>query len=117
MAIEDGAVLGYLLSQVARRSSRAARLDHITDVLTLYEKLRKSRTTVNVLGAVTNRKYFHLDDGPEQIERDTELADVDWLRGHAKWKWIDSQYQADLLGFDALKDAETEFQKWWNGRA
>ncbi|OQU96439.1 FAD binding domain-containing protein [Cladophialophora immunda] len=117
MAVEDGAVLGFLLGQVAHKSaSNHATLeaeDHISAVLRLYEKLRKSRTTVNVLGAVTNRKYFHLHDGPEQEERDAALASLDWYRSQTKWKWIDSRYQEDLLGFDALKDAEKAFKKWW----
>ena len=116
MAVEDGAVLGYLLSQVVSRSSEnpsAASEDHIPAVLGLYEKLRKSRTTVNVLGAVTNRRYFHLHDGHEQQERDAALVNIDWFHGQANWKWIDSRYQADLLGFDALKDAECAFNHWW----
>jgi len=116
MAVEDGAVLGYLLGQLATKSStNSTREDQVSGVLELYEKLRKSRTTINVLGAVTNRTYFHLKDGPEQEERDAALANVDWFHGTAKWKWIDSRYQEELLGFDALKDAEVAFEKWWAG--
>ncbi len=114
MAVEDGAVLGYLLGQLVKRTADDPSEDRVPEVLTLYEKLRKSRTTINVLGAATNRKYFHLPDGDEQRERDEALAGLDWLHGHAKWKWIDSQYQQDLLGFDALKDAEVAFDKWWS---
>ncbi|KAH0830981.1 3-hydroxybenzoate 6-hydroxylase 1 [Fonsecaea pedrosoi] len=109
MAVEDGAVLGFLLGQVAAPGSE----DHISAVLKLYEKLRKSRTTINVLGAVTNRKYFHLHDGPEQEERDATLASIDWYHCQTEWKWIDSRYQEDLLGFDALKDAQDAFGEWW----
>ena len=120
MAVEDGAVLGYLLGQVVKnppQGTSATSQDRIPEVLALYEKLRKSRTTINVLGAVTNRKYFHLHDGEEQQGRDEALAGLDWLHGQAKWKWIDSRYQQDLLGFDALKDAETAFDQWWNESA
>ena len=116
MAVEDGAVLGYLLGQVVAKSSggsAAGSKDRVGAALVLFEELRKSRTTINVLGAMTNRKYFHLHDGEEQIERDEALAEADWLHGHAKWRWIDSRYQTELLKFDALKDAETAFQKWW----
>ncbi|KAJ9608062.1 hypothetical protein H2200_007050 [Cladophialophora chaetospira] len=118
MAIEDGAVLGYLLGQYAKKVSHeslATSQDCVPEVLALYEKLRKSRTTINVLGAVTNRKYFHLHDGEEQRERDEALAALDWFHGQARWKWIDSRYQQDLLGFDALKDAEAAFEEWWSG--
>ncbi|OAL27289.1 hypothetical protein AYO22_03564 [Fonsecaea multimorphosa] len=117
MAVEDGAVLGFLLGQVAHKpastDTASGSEDHISAVLKLYETLRKSRTTVNVLGAVTNRKYFHLHDGPEQEERDAALAKLDWYRSQTKWKWIDSGYQEDLLSFDALKDAKEAFGKWW----
>lgn len=112
MAVEDGAVLGYLLGRVAKLQQTDG-TDRIPSVLALYEKLRKSRTTVNVLGAINNRKLFHLPDGPEQVERDDELVNHDWVNGRAKWHWIDSEYQSTLLGFDALKDAEAAFEKWW----
>ena len=117
MAVEDGAVLGYLLGQVVKKRPEGPSVtsqDRLPEVLALYEKLRKSRTTMNVLGAVTNRKYFHLHDGEEQQERDEALASLDWLHSQAKWKWIDSQYQQDLLSFDALKDAEVAFERWWS---
>lgn len=119
MAVEDGAVLGYLLGQVVQKSAGAdtgASEGHVTAALALYEKLRKSRTTTNVLGAIDNRKHFHMHDGEEQAERDAVLADFDWYNGRAKWKWIDIEYQKDLVGFDALKDAENVFEKWWEER-
>jgi salicylate hydroxylase len=119
MAVEDGAVLGYLLGQVVRKSLLAGVTpseDRITEVLALYESLRKSRTTVNVLGAVANRKFFHLHDGQEQQERDAALAELDWFHGQAKWKWVDSSYQQNLLGFDAWRDAEFAFEQWWTER-
>jgi salicylate hydroxylase len=120
MAVEDGAVLGYLLGQTVKRSAKTGcspSNDSIVAVLELYEQLRKSRTTVNVQGAVGNRKYFHLRDGKEQEERDATLANYDWGNGRSEWKWIDSQYRDDLLGFDTLKDAETAFEKWWEKSA
>ncbi|KIW96508.1 uncharacterized protein Z519_03577 [Cladophialophora bantiana CBS 173.52] len=118
MAVEDGAVLGLLLGRFAHKSASnhaaAESKDRVAAVLQLYENLRKSRTTVNVLGAVTNRKYFHLHDGPEQEERDAALANLDWYgSSQTKWKWLDSGYQADLLGFDALENAEEAFKEWW----
>lgn len=119
MAVEDGAVLGYVLGQVVQRSgasSTGASEDIVTASLELYEKLRKSRTTTNVLGAIDNRKHFHMHDGEEQAERDAVLADIDWYNGRAKWKWIDIEYQKDLVGFDTLKDAEVAFDRWWEER-
>ena len=43
-----------------------------------FERLRKSRTTVNVRGAAANRTFFHLLDGPVQARRDEVPANLDW---------------------------------------
>ena len=119
MAVEDGAVLGLLLGKVVQKVSNdrssARSEDAIASTLKLYENLRKSRTTLNVLGAVANRELFHLHDGSEQEERDLKLKNFDWLDGRSKWKWLDMQYQDDLLRFDAISDAEAAFDNWWRG--
>ncbi|KIX01938.1 uncharacterized protein Z518_07877 [Rhinocladiella mackenziei CBS 650.93] len=120
MAVEDGAVLGLLLGKTVRKLSddpvSSEMKDPVISALELYEKLRKSRTTTNVLGAIANRTFFHMHDGAEQEERDLILKDFDWLDGRARWQWIDSQYQEDLLRFDALRDAQEAFDNWWTGR-
>jgi len=116
MAVEDGAVLGLLLGKAVQKFSTGGSavkpLSVVSSVLELYEQLRKSRTTLNVLGAVANRECFHLHDGPEQEERDLMLKNIDWLNDRSKWQWLDMQYQDDLLGFDATLDAEAAFENW-----
>jgi salicylate hydroxylase len=118
MAVEDGAVLGFLLgalnARLASPSSPSLRShDPLQSVLQLYESLRKSRTTLNVQGAQLNRIFFHLPDGAEQRGRDEDLEIFDWDRGTTRWKWADVRYQTDLLGFDAVGDAEGRFEAWW----
>lgn len=118
MAVEDGAVLGFLLGALNTRlaagnTSSLISSDPLQSLLKLYESLRKSRTTLNVQGAQYNRIFFHLPDGPEQKERDEDLQIFDWERGTTKWRWADIRYQKDLLGFDAVRDAEEKFEAWW----
>ena len=120
MAVEDGAVLGYLLGATVEHLQREeagpfVEVERIRSVLGLYERLRKARTTVNVKGAIDNRIFYHLPEGPDQQERDRLLENFDWIHGTGRWSWADSKYQQDLLGFNAVENAEASFQDWWNG--
>lgn len=115
MAVEDGAVLGQLLTTAQSRralpNSATELRVIITDILRLYEILRKERTETNVRGAVQSREFYHLCDGNEQMERDNILSDLpksQWT-GYCKWNWGDAKYQQSLLGFDVLTDAAHEF--------
>ncbi|KAK4943605.1 hypothetical protein LTR10_016900 [Elasticomyces elasticus] len=117
MAVEDGAILGLLLSKLQTSgisSDSKERYAQLTDVLRLYEDLRKKRTEVNVAGAVDTRHYYHLSDGEEQVQRDQELAELpasNW-EGPCNFNWGDAPYQKSLLGFDSLADAERNFDAW-----
>ncbi|CAK1367378.1 unnamed protein product [Cercospora beticola] len=115
MAVEDGAVLGYLLS-VYQRDLQAEdgklHAEPITSVLKLYEKMRKRRTTLNVAGADQNRIFYHMHDGPEQQERDAEMAGFDFEKGRSSRGWLDSEYNKDLLGYDAVEDAAAVYRQW-----
>jgi salicylate hydroxylase len=112
MAVEDGAVIGFLLGRLqsdptlwSKENNKGA----ISVALKLYEKLRKKRTTLNVLGAVQAQAFYHLSDGPEQLERDrllSELPSLHW-ESRCKWNWGDVDYQRELLAFDPLADAAT----------
>jgi len=119
LAVEDGAVLGWLLGETSKRLTQEAELnasDRIQGVLKLYESLRKVRTTTNVQGAIANRMMYHLPDGPDQVKRDKELLDFDYDHGRSDIKWADTEYQKDMLGFDAIGDTKQAFGKWWNSR-
>ncbi|KAK0755828.1 hypothetical protein N5P37_011609, partial [Trichoderma harzianum] len=120
MAVEDGAVIGFLLGRLQGNPvlwSEESGKDAITTTLKLYEKLRKQRTTVNVLGAVQARVFYHLPDGSEQLERDrllSELPESRW-ESRSKWNWGDAEYQQALLGFDTLADAAEHSHKLFEG--
>lgn len=85
----------------------------IHSLLRFHEELRKSRTKTNVAGAVSTRHYYHLPDGEDQRNRDTELAGLPaggW-QGSCSFNWGDAEYQRALLGFDVLKHAEERFAR------
>ncbi len=101
MALEDGAVLGILLGKL--HQSLNTSIHNISSILILYESLRKSRTTLQVLGASRNRYMFHMKDGDDQEKRDKELEKVNW-KDPCQWHWGDIGYLNSLYGFDAVQD-------------
>lgn len=66
-SLEDGAVLGALLSKVHSK-------DQLPNAMAMYERLRKERGEWIVRETLIHREGFHLPDGPEQIERDRLLS-------------------------------------------
>lgn len=117
MAVEDGAVLGSLLgamAQVAASSSFPRHVDPVAAALALYEEGRKSRTTLNVQGALANRDFYHMVDGPEQAHRDSLIKDWDWDAGRPSvYKWVDKKYQTDLLGHNVIDATRSAFEAWY----
>jgi salicylate hydroxylase len=122
MAVEDGLVLGVLLGRLVQcleLRHDCAKQAALHEVLSLYERLRKSRTAVSVRGAISMQDFFHLADGEEQARRDQILRDYNQSRTwppDCKWNWGDATYQQSLLGFDVVKHAEEEFDLWRKGR-
>ncbi|KAF9890434.1 hypothetical protein FE257_005839 [Aspergillus nanangensis] len=112
MAVEDGTVLGLLLGEYHKHKTVPRKSLH--QLLKLYETIRKPRTTLNVKGAVNNRHFYHMDDGPEQVERDTSLLHHNWENGKSKYAWADVQYQKDLLGYDVIAQGRLAFEAWIN---
>lgn len=112
MAVEDGVVLAKLL---ALANSAVANIAvPISEILMLYESLRKSRTTANVKGALNNRRMYHLCDGPEQVARDAALKSAG-SNGESEWNFVDARYNMDILGFGAVQDAEDAFHQVFEG--
>jgi salicylate hydroxylase len=113
MAVEDGCALGILLGLLSRTKTPNSR-SHIPEVLQLYEGMRKKRTTVNVQGAIENRKLYHMRDGAEADARNEDLKDVDWYDadGNIPWLWANLGYLKDLMGFDTIQDARDRFGAW-----
>ncbi|KAI4210889.1 MAG: hypothetical protein LQ351_006293 [Letrouitia transgressa] len=106
-AIEDGAVLGSLFGAIERRSQ-------IGDILTIFENLRKSRTTKVVKGSTTLRDIFHLQDGPMQQERDRQLTKEAPFEGFPN-PWADPVFQPYLFSYDVEKEVEQAWGKYKAG--
>lgn len=114
MAIEDGAVLGNLLSRISNRSQ-------LRPLLEAYQDLRLPRTAMLQGSSRLNQHIFHLPDGPKQRERDESMrkamalelsGDSEALRRESDGnqnQWADRKKNDDLFGYDA--DAEVD--KWW----
>lgn len=102
-SIEDGAVLGYILSHLGSRSELPA-------CLKLYERLRKRRGEAIVRETFAQRKDFHMVDGPEQVERDRVMAErMDGGRkeeGSFPSRWQCPVVQPWLYGYDAWEEVE-----------
>ncbi|KPI37152.1 3-hydroxybenzoate 6-hydroxylase 1 [Cyphellophora attinorum] len=123
MAVEDGAIIGSLLGRLSRHltdhdsnqcssSSLPQQNKLIHDVLALFEKCQKHRTTVNVQGAVDDRRFYHMPDGQEQRERDAELVRHTWTDEASKHLWMDMAYNRNLLGTDVLAAANAMFDDY-----
>jgi salicylate hydroxylase len=115
MAVEDGLILGHLLgrltSNVSGSTSETVKVG-VSATLELFEQLRKTRTTINVQGAVDNQKLFHMEDGAEQEQRDEILRCTNWATQTATdFRWNDLEYQTDMLGFDFIADANRAFDE------
>ena len=122
MAIEDGAVLGNLLSHLSHPSQ-------LPTFLQAYEDLRLPRTAETQNQSRLNQKIFHYPDGPEQEARDASMraameaelaiaaaANAAGASGISEFKgegnsnqWADRRKNEEQFGYDADKEAE----RWW----
>jgi salicylate hydroxylase len=109
-AVEDGAVLGALLSRVTDASQ-------LPDVLHIYEVLRKSRTTRIVKGSTAMRHIFHAHDGPRQRERDRQLLEYqDQPFDGFPNRWRDPSFQSWLFKYDAEEEAMNAWNVYIRGK-
>lgn len=101
MAVEDGAVLGDIFAHLSDRSQ-------IPHFLTLYEKFRKPRATKIVQKSSLARHDYHMEDGPEQEERDSILQNGVGFEDFPN-PWGDPVFREWLFSYDSSDAAE---QAW-----
>jgi salicylate hydroxylase len=75
-AMEDGAALTACLADARTDVERALRR---------YEELRLPRTARMQTMSAGNKTRYHLPDGPEQRERDAQMAASDWTVDAVRW--------------------------------
>ena len=105
--MEDGAVLGALFERIERPSQ-------IGDLLTIYERLRKDRTTRVVKSSTALRDIFHMVDGARQQERDRQLTKHEPFEGYPN-RWADPIFQPWLFGYDPYKEVEQAWKRYKEG--
>lgn len=108
MAVEDGAVLGALMEKIETK-------EQLVDVLVIYERLRKARTTRVVKGATRMRDYWHMPDGDRQRERDRQLLEEDPFEYYPN-PWSDPVFQPWLFSYDAHDEVEQAWKVYKSGR-
>ncbi|KAI9751368.1 MAG: hypothetical protein M4579_006109 [Chaenotheca gracillima] len=107
-AVEDGAVLGALFEKLASPSQ-------LSDLLIIYESLRKLRTTRVVKGSTALGRIFHMHDGPKQRERDRQLSQEEPFENYPN-RWADPVFQKWLFGYDAYGEAEKAWNTYLEGK-
>ncbi|KAF5242940.1 hypothetical protein FANTH_8436, partial [Fusarium anthophilum] len=115
MAVEDGAVLGKLLGLLNQSQSHVTDFrSSVPEILKVYETLRKTRTSANVQGAVSNRHSYHLPDGPEQEARDHWVSSSRSTPSPYVYAFADPKYLQTMLAFDCVADSIRAFKTWEN---
>ncbi|KAH9979482.1 hypothetical protein BGW80DRAFT_1164422 [Lactifluus volemus] len=109
IAVEDGAVLGALLSYISS-------LSQLSPLLHAYQNLRLPRATATQESSRLNQKIFHLHDGPEQRERDEAMraamhAELDGqpIPDGNPNQWADRTKSKVQFDYDAY----AEVDRWW----
>ncbi|GAB1203813.1 hypothetical protein APSETT445_002453 [Aspergillus pseudonomiae] len=116
MASEDGTVLGLLLGSIVKclenqpDSSEITLRDLVSKSLTVYEDLRKPRTTANVNGALRNRGAFHMPDGILQWMRDLVLG-YSGMTHETDWIGLMSRRQSHTLAYDAVEECKIRIKE------
>lgn len=107
MAFEDAAVIGVLVSKMQHKSQ-------LPDILTIYERLRKPRTTTLCGKSRAMRDVYAFDDGPLQEERDRQLREHEPFDGYANFL-ADPGFQKALFGYNAMEEASRAWEIYLKG--
>ncbi|KAI1613940.1 salicylate hydroxylase [Exophiala viscosa] len=100
-SLEDAAVLGGLLSYVKSK-------EQLPRAITLYERLRKSRSEKIVRETFHQRDAFHMPDGEAQELRDSLFASQFGKSISCKFpsRWTCPEVQPWLYGYDSYHEAD-----------
>lgn len=109
-AIEDGGVLGVVLSRLPDASPGS-----INKALRVYQEVRMDRAYQLVELAAENGRQMHLGEGEAKKARDKEFAEFRRTgKGAVPDKWADADIQRQIYGQDVMKIAEEEFERLFN---
>jgi len=107
MAVEDGAALAELLSNIQSK-------DQIQAAMRIFEKERLVRTSQMQQASAINGKLWHFADGPEQQARDEAMRSEVEGRWYSESpnQWSDPVTANWCYGYDA----EKQVAKAWEER-
>ncbi|KAL5381864.1 hypothetical protein PMIN06_009830 [Paraphaeosphaeria minitans] len=110
-SIEDGAVLGLLLSPSHNPKFTSA--SQLSATLQLFQTLRKARGEAIARETFKQRKDFHMPDGKEREERDRVFAgwlgkkeELEKSKVEFPSRWTCPVVQPWLYGYDAVQEVE-----------
>ena len=106
--MEDGAVLGALLGNLQKKAD-------IRDLLLLYEKLRRPRTTKVRDLSVENGQIFHMLNHGQSNEND-ELHESLRAFGSSHNRFADPGFEDWLFGRDVVAEAEEVRESFYISR-
>ena len=111
-AIEDGAVIGVVLSKLPDKSPKS-----INKALKIYEGVRKERAETLIALAAKSGRDMHLADGEAKAERDRQFAALKQNKGKGPSpdKWADADIQSMIYGHDCTREAEIVFERLFPG--
>ncbi|KAJ7450752.1 hypothetical protein FB451DRAFT_1285030 [Mycena latifolia] len=104
-AIEDGAVLGVVLSKLTDKKD-------VHTGLLVYERLRKARTEHLVEEAAASGRALHLTDPEAQAARDEAFRQVKH-GGPNPDRAVDREVQDLVYGHDCVRNAEEHFEEYF----
>ena len=107
MAFEDAAVLGTLLSKIRHKVQ-------LPDILSIYESIRKPRTTALRVRSQAQRAVNAFQDGPLQQERDRQLRHLQPFEGYPNFL-ADPELQKLVFGYNAVKEADIAWDRYLRG--
>ncbi|KAK1960806.1 FAD binding domain-containing protein [Colletotrichum sublineola] len=104
MAVEDGAALAMALRSISSR-------EQVRLVLEVFQKERKTRTSMMQEASMVNALLFHFKDGPEQRARDAAMQPEVQGRKFASSpnQWSDPLTQSWAYAYDA---EEMMLEQW-----
>ena len=106
-AIEDGAVLSVVLSELPDTSPES-----INKALLVYENVRKNHAETIVELAAASGRALHLGDGGAKEERDRQFAALkEKKNGTVPDKWADADVQKLIYGHDCMQVARDGFEE------
>ncbi|KAL2114553.1 hypothetical protein VUR80DRAFT_4536 [Thermomyces stellatus] len=108
-ALEDGAVLGVLLSKVTAPKKQ----EQLRKASAMYQALRRNRGAEIQKESSRQREAFHLPDGEAQMARDKTMLEA-LERGPGEGfpsRWTCPRVQRFLYGYDAYAEAEGAYRR------